>query len=174
VFCTVFGPEGFRLLGAVVILIALIQRNLRTALFLVVTMEISGVATQVGKYLAHRPRPSGALAYAPYSAFPSGHALAAMAAVLALLTVSAGLLALRARTMTVIAGAMIVVAVGVGRVVLNVHHPADVLAGWALGYLWFVLSLVLIRPEPLRSRAAPPVTADAALAEIPEVRGSAR
>ena len=32
---------------------------------------------------------------------------------------------------------VIVLVVGVGRVVLNVHHPSDVLAGWAAGYLWF-------------------------------------
>jgi undecaprenyl-diphosphatase len=45
------------------------------------------------------------------------------------------------------AGVLIVVAVGVGRVVLNVHHPSDVVAGWALGYVWFVLSLWLLPPR---------------------------
>ena len=34
-------------------------------------------------------------------------------------------------------GAVLVVAIGIGRVVLNVHHPSDVLAGWALGYAYF-------------------------------------
>jgi len=29
-------------------------------------------------------------------------------------------------------------AIGIGRVVLNVHYPSDVLAGWALGYAYFV------------------------------------
>ncbi|MBV8294545.1 MAG: phosphatase PAP2 family protein [Mycobacterium sp.] len=38
---------------------------------------------------------------------------------------------------------------GAGRVVLNVHYPSDVLAGWALGYLWFFVCLVTVRPRPL-------------------------
>ena len=36
-------------------------------------------------------------------------------------------------------GGFVIVAVGVGRVALNVHHPSDVLAGWALGYAYFIL-----------------------------------
>ena len=32
----------------------------------------------------------------------------------------------------------IVLSVGIGRVALNVHHLSDVVAGWALGFLYFV------------------------------------
>ena len=173
VICSVFGPGAFRLLGVVVIVIALALRNLRAAVFLFAAIAISGVATLLGKYLADRARPEGALVYLSDTSFPSGHAVAVMAAVLALLTVSAGLLGPRARLVTVIAGALIVVAVGVGRVVLNVHHPSDVLAGWALGYLWFVFCLVLVRPRPLSRMTRPALSADAAMDEIPEVRDSA-
>jgi membrane-associated phospholipid phosphatase len=31
-------------------------------------------------------------------------------------------------------------------VVLNVHHPSDVLAGWALGYAYFVACVLMVPP----------------------------
>jgi undecaprenyl-diphosphatase len=38
-----------------------------------------------------------------------------------------------------------VLAVGFGRVALNVHHPSDVLGGWALGYLYFAACMRAFR-----------------------------
>ena len=56
-------------------------------------------------------------------------------------------------------GGVLVVLVGSARVVLNVHHPSDVLAGWALGYLYYLLCMRLVPPRGIRAaaerRAAP-------------------
>ena len=67
-----------------------------------------------------------------------------MVGVLALLTVVLPVIRRPLRAWLVAFGALIVVAIGVGRVVLNVHHPSDVLAGWALGYAYFVACLLLV------------------------------
>jgi membrane-associated phospholipid phosphatase len=32
-------------------------------------------------------------------------------------------------------------------VVLNVHYPSDVVAGWALGYAYFVVCLLMVPPS---------------------------
>jgi membrane-associated phospholipid phosphatase len=148
VFCTVLGPFAFRLLALVMIVVALVRRQRRIALFLFLTIELSAVTTEVAKFLADRPRPATALVHALSTSFPSGHALGVMVAVLALLTLAWPRLHPRLREWWVVAGVLVVVAIGVGRVVLNVHHPSDVLAGWALGYGYFVVCLLLVPPYP--------------------------
>jgi undecaprenyl-diphosphatase len=147
VFCTVLGPTVFRLLTLVVIIFALVRRNLRVALFLVISVELSGLITEIAKQAANRPRPATALVSAPLTSFPSGHALGVMVGVLALLTIVLPVIHRSLRAWLVAFGALTVIAIGIGRVVLNVHHPSDVLAGWALGYAYFVACLLMVPPS---------------------------
>lgn len=164
VFCTVLGPAAFRLVTVAVIVVALTRRNVRTAVFLVISVELSGLLTEAAKAAANRPRPAEALAYASSTSFPSGHALGVMVGVLALLTVVLPVVRRPLRVWLIALGAVVVVAIGAGRVVLNVHHVSDVLAGWALGYVWFVLCVLL----------APPVAPITAADETPVAPGSSR
>jgi membrane-associated phospholipid phosphatase len=154
VLSTVFGPEGFQIVGAAVVVVAVLLRNLRAVLFVLATIELNGVVAQLAKNLAGRPRPPGALTTSTAAAFPSGHAVAVMAGVLALLTISAGMFTPRGRIAAKALGALLVVAVGAARVILNAHYPSDVVAGWALGYLWYLLCLVVIRPGKRDADAA--------------------
>jgi undecaprenyl-diphosphatase len=163
-FCTVLGPTAFRLLALVLIIIALTRRNLRVALFLVISVELTGLITEIAKRAADRPRPASALVFAPSWSFPSGHALGVMVGVLALLTVAWPTLRRPLRGWLVVVGALVVITIGAGRVVLNVHHPADVLAGWALGYAYFVACVLMVPP------VRPITVAD----ETPAVPGNAR
>jgi undecaprenyl-diphosphatase len=145
-FCTVFSPTGFRLLGLVVIIFSLVRRNLRVAFFLLISVELAGLITEIAKQAADRPRPTTALVSASSSSFPSGHALGLMVSVLALLTVVLPVIHRPLRVWLVALGAFTVIAIGIGRVVLNVHHPSDVVAGWALGYTYFVVCLLIVPP----------------------------
>lgn len=162
-FCTVLGPTAFRLLGVIVIVVALARRNLRVALFLVISVELSGIVTEIAKLIVDRPRPETALVSAMSSSFPSGHALGVTVCVLAFLTVTWPILRPSLRPWLVVAGVVLIVMIGAGRVVLNVHHPSDVLAGWALGYAWFAACLLWLPPT------RPITSAD----EIPAAPGSA-
>ncbi|MDT5208867.1 MAG: hypothetical protein QOF67_1282 [Mycobacterium sp.] len=146
-FCTVFSPGVLRTLTLVVIILALVRRKLRVALFLVISVELSGLITEIAKRAADRPRPTTALVSASSSSFPSGHALGLMVSVLALLTVVLPVIHRPLRVCLVALGAFTVIAIGIGRVVLNVHHPSDVLAGWALGYAYFVACLLILPPS---------------------------
>jgi undecaprenyl-diphosphatase len=59
-------------------------------------------------------------------------------------------------------GGVLVVLVGSARVVLNVHHLSDVLAGWALGYLYYLLCLRLVAPRGITPAAERPAAPDTA------------
>ena len=141
------GPTALRILAIVVIIVALLNRRPWIAAFLTVTVLAMGLVTVVAKAAADRPRPSTALVAAGSSSFPSGHALGIMVGVLAFLAVLAPRIPRPARVWAVAAGAGAVLLVGVARVVLNVHHPSDVLAGWALGYLWFLVCVTVVPPR---------------------------
>lgn len=78
IFCTVFGPTGFRLMALVLVVVAVLRRDLRTALFLVLSVGMTGLVTEVFKRIAGRPRPVTAMTEATSSSFPSGHALGVM------------------------------------------------------------------------------------------------
>lgn len=159
VLCTVFSPVAIRIVVIGGIVWAAVRRRWWLALYLVVGVELPGLVTVLAKALADRPRPETALVYASSTSFPSGHALGTTAAVLALLAVGLPLVRPRARRPLVVVGIVVILAVGVGRVVLNVHHPSDVVAGWALGYLWFVVTLPLLaRDRPVTAEAGTPAT----------------
>ena len=143
VFCTVLGPIVFRMVTLIVIIFSLVRRNVRVALFLVISVELAGILTEIAKYAANRPRPATALVTAVSTSFPSGHAFGVMVGVLALLTAVRRAL----RAWLIALGALTVILIGVGRVVLNVHYPSDVIAGWAIGYAYFVACLLMVPPS---------------------------
>jgi membrane-associated phospholipid phosphatase len=68
------------------------------------------------------------------------------------------------RAWLIVLGVIIVLTIGFGRVALNVHHPSDVLAGWALGYAWFVVCLLVVPPAvPIRAADEKPVAPGSSL-----------
>jgi undecaprenyl-diphosphatase len=70
--------------------------------------------------------------------FPSGHAANSMLVLLtvALLVARPG----RERQWAVAAALSLSFLIGVSRVMLGVHWPSDVVAGWAYGSLWALMS----------------------------------
>lgn len=72
------------------------------------------------------------------------------------MTVLWPLLAPRARVAVIAVGAALVLLVGLARVGLNVHRPSDVIAGWSLGLLYYVVCMALVPPRPGRGAAIAP------------------
>jgi membrane-associated phospholipid phosphatase len=142
----VLGPPLLHWIGVAAAVAALVQRKVRAALVLFACALLSGLVTTGAKDLANRPRPSTMLASVPSTSFPSGHALETSAIFLALLSLLLPMLSGSMRRTAIAVSALSVLSVGVARVALNVHYPSDVLAGWSLGYLYFLLCLMVFRP----------------------------
>ena len=100
-----------------------------------------------------------ALVSATSTSFPSGHALGVTIGVGALLLLALPALRRNARLAAASVGVLVVAAVGISRVALNVHHPSDVLAGWALGWAYLTAWALVLQtwrpPELTRSAGAP-------------------
>jgi membrane-associated phospholipid phosphatase len=125
------------ILGVTAIGLALlaIRRHWHGFMTLALSVAATEAVVQLVKVVVERPRPpaADALTQASGFSFPSGHAATAVAvyAVLALL-LARGCCG-RRRIGLLLAGGLVVLAVGASRVYLGVHYPTDVLAGWLTG-----------------------------------------
>lgn len=120
----------------------LLTGKIRAACFILIAV-ISGVALSHGlKFIFERPRPDLVEAHAQIFtlSFPSAHST--MSAV-AYLTLGALLTRLnpsyRSKIYVLGCAALLAVVIGVSRLVLGVHWPTDILAGWAIGAAWALL-----------------------------------
>jgi undecaprenyl-diphosphatase len=139
---TAFGSGAILLpataLGAIILAV---RRDLRgTALLLVITLS-GRLLVELQKGWIGRPRPADRAQLDAVSsfAFPSGHAANAVMVWLGLALLVAPPAWRRA---AIALAALLAAAVGVSRIMLGVHWPSDVAAGWAFGLFW---TLLLVR-----------------------------
>jgi membrane-associated phospholipid phosphatase len=131
----------------IAVILLLIRRRTRLAVYLVVTGLGALLLDPSVKALVGRLRPvvDVPVASAPGNSFPSGHALGSMVAYGALLLVFLPALRPRWRTPAIALVALIIAAVGVTRIALGVHFVSDVLAGWLLGAVWLGVTAYAFR-----------------------------
>lgn len=112
------------------------RRRIALAGFLVATLVGGVELATVVKAIVGRPRPPlpERLVTIGSTSFPSGHATqnAAILPALALVAVALG----AARRIALAIAVVLAFAVGLSRVLLGVHYPTDVVAGWLLGAAW--------------------------------------
>lgn len=135
-------------LAALAVLTALVlwRRGDRALLAgLAVAVAGSQAVLWASKWALARPRPEFvADVTAVSAAFPSGHATGAVV-VLGMVATAAvrGLEAGAGRRAVVWLCALGAAAIGLSRVVVHVHHPSDVLGGFALGGAWLLAGLAV-------------------------------
>ena len=148
VFLTIVGNTGPMVgLGLLVFLGLLARRWGRAAWVFFASVGGSMLLTQLIKRLVARPRPALCASIRPEHtlSFPSGHAMDTAALTTALVCLCWGS---RARWWVWILAPLFSLAVGWARVYLGVHHPSDVLAGWAAAGAWVAAVQLLARHMP--------------------------
>ncbi|WP_046528631.1 MULTISPECIES: phosphatase PAP2 family protein [Cellulomonas] len=122
----------------------------------------AGWALQLAaKGLVQRARPviEDAVAHAPGSSFPSGHAAGTTMAALALTVLAWPALRRRGRVTAVAVTTLAIVGAAADRVLLGVHYPSDVVAGTLLGVAVVGASYVGFRGRGTHDPDAAPVSA---------------
>ncbi|WP_245409577.1 phosphatase PAP2 family protein [Allosphingosinicella vermicomposti] len=100
------------------------------------------------KEVVARPRPAleDHLVAVGSASFPSGHGANGLITWLAL----ALLIPRKSRAVAITAALILAFLIGLSRVVLGVHWPSDVIAGWAIGLIWTGGLAAIIRGKSAR------------------------
>ncbi|PIT88007.1 MAG: hypothetical protein COU29_04330 [Candidatus Magasanikbacteria bacterium CG10_big_fil_rev_8_21_14_0_10_36_32] len=111
----------------------------------------------LGKISLMRTRPDIAVYLETSASFPSGHA----AISLALYGFLAYLLTLRFKKIVhkillYSLAIILILAVGFSRLYLGVHYLSDVIAGYALGILWLIVGMIVVKFIMLQRKKIPP------------------
>ncbi|WP_286964695.1 MULTISPECIES: phosphatase PAP2 family protein [Methylobacterium] len=123
-----------------------IARKRRAMLFVFASVVTGQTLSTVLKILFERPRPD-LIPNAPEvftASFPSGHA---MLSAVTYLTLAALLTRIETRRVIqhyfMASGVLLTILVGVSRVILGVHWPTDVAAGWCVGAAWATICALI-------------------------------
>ena len=159
-----FGTVASAVATALVAGVLVVRRQVRAAAYVVVVIAGTSLVTSVLKHYVDLGRPVVAHPIIEYtsSAMPSGHASNIAAAVTTACVLSALFLRQRARRrLLLVVGVLVSLVVGLDRLMLGVHTPTEVVAGYALGVgvgliaAYVVAPAARVRTEPVaRSRGA--------------------
>ena len=155
-FFTFFGSGKFLISAySLIVIYYLMRKQYVTSLHIAIIALTSTALSQGAKRIFQRTRPGEPLieALKTYS-FPSGHAFSSFVfcSVLVYLIWRADMQPLWKWLCSILLF-LFAVAVGMSRIVLKMHYPTDVLAGFCLAFLWVILSFFLLnRIQSRRSR----------------------
>lgn len=141
--------SSFILLPAILVqaCILIARKNIRDAIFLVVSVVGAGALSSICKFVIARPRPdifSSLISLPPGFSFPSSHAAQITVFVLAELVLLKVLVGSKSFILLTIAGGVLIVLVCLSRLYLQVHYPTDVVAGFLTSIFWVAALAVLI------------------------------
>jgi membrane-associated phospholipid phosphatase len=163
-FVTFFASKNFLIYGSLslAVIFMFFKKHRWYSLKVPVVAAGSTLLNQGMKYMFGRPRPETAFFEQSGMSFPSGHAMIGGAFYgLLIYLVWTNVRHAGKRWLLVLALALWVLLIGYSRVYFHVHYASDVLAGWSAGFLFLVISLLLLRKlEPTYAAEATEIIED--------------
>lgn len=118
------------------------ERNYRGMLFVILTFAAGNGLNQVLKKIIERPRPEITDQLTSFS-FPSGHSMTGILYLFALAYLLTEVSNNGKKKIAIwIAAVVLTCCIGMARVAESRHFATDVLAGWSMGYTWFILCVI--------------------------------
>lgn len=121
------------------IIIWIFKKDFRLIGFAIISVGGGYGLYQILKRIIERPRPDIVDQFSTFS-FPSGHAVHGLLFIFTIAFVLNRIFTLKRTSLIVwIAAIVITLLIGVSRITEARHFASDVIAGWSLGYSWFML-----------------------------------
>ena len=139
---TFFGSSlAITSLTILLIVILTVRNEWRTALYFAVVMVGTSVIDLGLKWAIHRARPTEVFPHTMPSSysFPSGHAMFSFAFYITLALIVVPRVNRSNRAVVLALAITLIVLVGASRILLGVHYPLDVIAGYDAAALWLTL-----------------------------------
>ncbi len=137
------GEPAFVVSVAIVLIVYLAWKvkNNRGILFVLLTVAGGNVLNQLLKKWVQRPRPEIEEQLTSFS-FPSGHAMTGILYLFTIAYIFSENNSKGRKTLLWLGAIVLAVLVGVSRVAGARHFASDVLAGWSMGYTWFIICVI--------------------------------
>ena len=118
------------------------KRNYRDMLFTLLTIGVGNSINQLLKHYFERPRPDILDQLSTYS-FPSGHSQMSVLYLFTIAYLFSNMTNSNLKAMTIWSIAIVLAfLIGLSRIAEGRHYPTDVLAGWSIGYSWFIICVL--------------------------------
>lgn len=138
--------RGIGIIALIVILLLwLLKRDYVGMAVFTLTVATGALLNNFVKNTMARPRPETEhLVHVKSFSFPSGHAMMGIILyVLIAYLIASNLRTMPGKWITIFLAFLMTIMLGVSRVVLQVHYPSDVVAGYALGAFWVLIGIVI-------------------------------
>jgi len=138
------GETKFIIVATVIMLLylAIFKKDFRGVLFVLLTVGVGNGLNQLLKRIFARPRPEIEDQLSSFS-FPSGHAQISVLFFLTLAyLISKWLKNKKWKFITYGLMLVLIFLIGLSRIAEGRHYATDVLAGWSIGYTWFIVSVL--------------------------------
>jgi len=134
-------------LGILIGITLLFRKKWRSSTIMLLSIASTALITGIMKEFFLSPRPIDALQTITNDpSFPSGHSSMAAAFFVIVIYLSAPRIhSWVKRELMIVACVLAIIAIGVSRLILNVHWFSDVIGGWALGVFLATASILFVR-----------------------------